>query len=68
MFSASRFKISRLFPCLLVTSRDISPQEDVDAFMAQPGNESADAALRKLDERYQKYKFMELSLAQRKRR
>lgn len=43
-------------------------QEDVDAFMAQPGNESADAALKKLDERYQKYKFMELSLAQRKRR
>lgn len=68
MFSASRFKISRLFPRLLLTSRDISPQEDVDAFMAQPGNESADAALRKLDERYQKYKFMELSLAQRKRR
>lgn len=42
--------------------------EDVDAFMAQPGNESADAALKKLDERYQKYKFMELGLAQRKRR
>nr|XP_025871907.1 prefoldin subunit 3-like [Vulpes vulpes] len=36
--------------------------------MKQPGNETADTALKKLDERYQKYKFMELNLAQKKRR
>ncbi|MBN3322956.1 PFD3 protein, partial [Atractosteus spatula] len=42
--------------------------EDVDAFMKQPGNETADAVLRKLDEQYQKYKFMELNLAQKKLR
>uniref|UniRef100_A0A4X2LJZ3 Prefoldin subunit 3 n=1 Tax=Vombatus ursinus TaxID=29139 RepID=A0A4X2LJZ3_VOMUR len=42
--------------------------EDVDAFMKQPGNESVDIVLKKLDEQYQKYKFMELNLAQKKRR
>ncbi|KAM7366486.1 hypothetical protein PAMP_015924 [Pampus punctatissimus] len=40
--------------------------EDVDSFMKQPGNETADAALRKLDEQYQKYKYMELNLSQKK--
>uniref|UniRef100_A0A5G2QMU1 VHL binding protein 1 n=1 Tax=Sus scrofa TaxID=9823 RepID=A0A5G2QMU1_PIG len=42
--------------------------EDVDSFMKQPGNETADTVLKKLDEQYQKYKFMELNLAQKKRR
>ncbi|XP_049629263.1 prefoldin subunit 3-like [Suncus etruscus] len=42
--------------------------EDVDNFMKQPGNETADVVLKKLDEQYQKYKFMELNLAQKKRR
>ncbi|XP_051987920.1 prefoldin subunit 3-like [Xyrauchen texanus] len=42
--------------------------EDVDAFMKQPGNDTADAVLRKLDEQYQKYKYMELNLAQKKLR
>ncbi|OCT65852.1 prefoldin subunit 3 isoform X2 [Xenopus laevis] len=42
--------------------------EDVDAFMKKPGNETADAVLKKLDEQYQKYKFMELNLTQKKRR
>ncbi|KAF3812397.1 hypothetical protein GH733_019533 [Mirounga leonina] len=36
--------------------------------MKQPGNETADTVLKKLDEQYQKYKFMELNLAQKKRR
>lgn len=36
--------------------------------MKQPGNETADAALRKLDEQYQKYKYMELNLSQKKLR
>uniref|UniRef100_A0ACB8FWQ8 Prefoldin subunit 3 n=1 Tax=Sphaerodactylus townsendi TaxID=933632 RepID=A0ACB8FWQ8_9SAUR len=36
--------------------------------MRQPGNETADVVLKKLDEQYQKYKFMELNLAQKKRR
>lgn len=43
-------------------------KEDVDSFMKQPGNETADIVLKKLDEQYQKYKFMELNLAQKKRR
>ncbi|XP_036208874.1 prefoldin subunit 3-like [Myotis myotis] len=36
--------------------------------MKQPGNETVDTVLKKLDEQYQKYKFMELNLAQKKRR
>lgn len=43
-------------------------QADVDSFMKQPGNETADSALRKLDEQYQKYKYMELNLSQKKLR
>ncbi|TRY85061.1 hypothetical protein DNTS_016414, partial [Danionella cerebrum] len=42
--------------------------EDVDAFMKQPGNDTADAVLRKLDEQYQKYKYMDLNLTQKKLR
>ncbi|XP_035620584.1 prefoldin subunit 3-like [Oncorhynchus keta] len=42
--------------------------EDVESFMKQPGNDTADAVLRKLDEHYQKYKYMELNLAQKKQR
>ncbi|XP_062070996.1 prefoldin subunit 3 [Lepus europaeus] len=42
--------------------------EDVDSLMKQPGNETADTVLKKLDEQYQKYKFMDLNLAQKKRR
>ncbi|XP_048885187.1 prefoldin subunit 3 [Brienomyrus brachyistius] len=42
--------------------------EDVDSFMKQPGNETADVVLRRLDEQYQKYKYMELNLAQKKLR
>ncbi len=36
--------------------------------MKQPGNDTADAVLRKLDEQYQKYKYMEVNLAQKKLR
>lgn len=36
--------------------------------MKLPGNETADSALRKLDEQYQKYKYMELNLSQKKLR
>ncbi|XP_010776944.1 prefoldin subunit 3 [Notothenia coriiceps] len=42
--------------------------EDVDSFMKKPGNETADSALRKLDEQHQKYKYMELNLSQKKLR
>ncbi|XP_072285626.1 prefoldin subunit 3 [Pyxicephalus adspersus] len=42
--------------------------EDVDSFMQKPGNETADVVLKLLDEQYQKYKFMELNLSQKKRR
>uniref|UniRef100_A0A671K7N2 Prefoldin subunit 3 n=1 Tax=Sinocyclocheilus anshuiensis TaxID=1608454 RepID=A0A671K7N2_9TELE len=54
----SKSKINSLMP----------KNEDVDAFMKQPGNDTADAVLRKLDEQYQKYKYMELNLAQKKLR
>lgn len=53
---------------LSLTTLLILFQEDVDSFMKQPGNETADAALRKLDEQYQKYKYMELNLSQKKLR
>lgn len=43
-------------------------QEDVESFMKQPGNETAEAVLTKLDEQYQKYKYMELNLSQKKLR
>ena len=43
-------------------------QEDVETFMKQPGNETAEAVLTKLDEQYQKYKYMELNLSQKKLR
>lgn len=36
--------------------------------MKLPGNEKADSALRKLDEQYQKYKYMEVNLSQKKLR
>ncbi|KAG7256902.1 hypothetical protein CRUP_008741 [Coryphaenoides rupestris] len=42
--------------------------EDVDSFMKLPENDSADTVLRKLDEQYQKYKYMEVNLAQKKLR
>ncbi|XP_077334951.1 prefoldin subunit 3 [Lithobates pipiens] len=42
--------------------------EDVDSFMQKSGNETADVVLKRLDEQYQKYKFMELNLSQKKRR
>ncbi|XP_037058178.1 LOW QUALITY PROTEIN: prefoldin subunit 3-like [Peromyscus leucopus] len=42
--------------------------EDVDSFMKQPGNETADTVLKKLDEQYQKYRFMVLNLAQKKKK
>lgn len=43
-------------------------QEDVDEFMKQDCNESAEAVIKRLDEQHQKYKFMELNLMQKKRR
>ncbi|ERE80357.1 prefoldin subunit 3 [Cricetulus griseus] len=42
--------------------------EDVDSFMKQPGNETADTVLKKLNEQHQKYMFMELNLTEKKRR
>ncbi|XP_073403731.1 prefoldin subunit 3 isoform X3 [Dendrobates tinctorius] len=42
--------------------------EDVDSFMKKSENETADVVLKRLDEQYQKYKFMELNLCQKKRR
>uniref|UniRef100_A0A8C5QQR0 VHL binding protein 1 n=1 Tax=Leptobrachium leishanense TaxID=445787 RepID=A0A8C5QQR0_9ANUR len=42
--------------------------EDVEAFMKKPGNETADVVLKKLDEQYMKYKFMEVNLSQKKKR
>ncbi|XP_071497407.1 prefoldin subunit 3-like [Diadema antillarum] len=42
--------------------------EDVESFMQQPQNDSAEAVLRRLEEQHQKYKFMEMNLLQKKRR
>lgn len=38
----------------------------VDSFLKQPRNETTGTVLKKLDEQYQKCKFMELRLAQKK--
>jgi hypothetical protein len=44
-------------------------QDDVDAFMALEENGGdADKVLRRLDEQHSKYKFMEYSLASKRRR
>jgi hypothetical protein len=44
-------------------------QDDVDAFMASEENGGdVDKVLRRLDEQHSKYKFMEYSLASKKRR
>uniref|UniRef100_A0A8C8DD33 von Hippel-Lindau binding protein 1 n=1 Tax=Oryzias sinensis TaxID=183150 RepID=A0A8C8DD33_9TELE len=51
-----------------ILSLNSGSQEDVDFFMKQPGNETADTVLRRLDEQYQKYKYMELNLSQKKLR
>ncbi|XP_014663389.1 PREDICTED: prefoldin subunit 3-like [Priapulus caudatus] len=42
--------------------------DDVDMYMKQPENETADIALQKLDEQHKKYKFMEVNLMQKKKR
>ncbi|XP_031846811.1 prefoldin subunit mgr [Nomia melanderi] len=42
--------------------------DDVDAFMAEPGNKSADKVLQMLDENNGKYKFMEYNLIHKRRR
>jgi len=42
--------------------------EDVDEYMKVNGDPSAEALLSKLDERYQKYKLMELNLMEKKKR
>lgn len=42
--------------------------EDVDKYMAEEPNSSAQAALRKLEELYQKYKMMEMNLTHKKER
>lgn len=47
----------------------ILPQDDVDAFMAQPENEgNADKVLRKLDEQHSKYKMMDYNITTRRRK
>lgn len=43
-------------------------QEDVDQFMQDPGNPSAEVVLRRFDEQYNKYKFMEVNLTQKQKR
>ena len=43
-------------------------QGDVDEFMKRPGNETAEAVLKNLEEQHQKYKFMEYNLVTKKNR
>ncbi|CAF2760528.1 unnamed protein product [Rotaria sp. Silwood2] len=42
--------------------------EDVDSFMQQPENDSADTVIRRLDDLNSKYRFMEMNLLQKKKR
>lgn len=43
-------------------------QEDVDKFMQEAENSSAEVVLKRFEELYNKYKYMEISLTQKKRR
>jgi len=43
-------------------------QPDIGKFMKEPGNTSAEVVLRKFDENYRKYKFMEANLSVKKSR
>ncbi|CAF3307875.1 unnamed protein product [Rotaria sp. Silwood2] len=42
--------------------------DDVDSFMQQPENDSADTVIRRLDDLNSKYRFMEMNLLQKKKR
>lgn len=43
-------------------------QEDVDQFMKEAGNGSAEVVLKRFDEQYKKYKFIEANLAVKRKR
>ena len=67
---------SSILPChrqMLVRMRDkvqlfFCSQEDVDEFMKKSENTSAEVVLKRFDELYNKYKFMEANLVQKKKR
>ena len=44
------------------------PQEDVDQFMKQPGNGTVELVLKRFDEQYKKYKFLEANLVAKRKR
>lgn len=46
----------------------LSMQEDVDKFMLDPENQSAEVVLRRFDEQHSKYKFYETNLLEKKKR
>ena len=43
-------------------------QEDVDQFMKQSGNGSVELVLKRFDEQYKKYKFLEANLVAKRKR
>ena len=43
-------------------------QEDVDQFMKQSGNGSVELVLKRFDEQYKKYKFLEANLLAKRKR
>ena len=45
-----------------------SLQDDVESFMKDPGNSSTSEVMKKLDEQYQKYRYMEGSLTHKKKK
>ena len=52
----------------IVVTQFFSLQEDVDTFMQESGNSSAQVVLRRFDEQLNKYRFLELNLAQKRKR
>jgi len=46
----------------------VSTQDDVDEYMSQTENKSAEVVLRQLEEQHNKYKFMEYNLTTKKSR
>ena len=68
----SHFAIAYLFQLrenYIVSSKTVVYiQDDVDEYMSQSENKSAEAVLRQLEEQHNKYKFMEYNLTTKKSR
>ena len=68
LFSCSRLLRFVASGSLLIYCKFNCTQDDVDEYMSQSENKSAEAVLRQLEEQHNKYKFMEYNLTTKKSR